>query len=155
MPTCQSGRHVPLTAQINLPMECLAFLDCDIEDISTQNVGSRSVRVAHFKAAWNSSRLPGPPHTHVRHVLLALRCRVSWPDRGRAQPDRKGQEHRFDGSSTEAGAITSSTWSQPSGYLSGSVTWDADPASTSGYPLHAKNPMEGRSPRSAASGLVG
>lgn len=40
MPTCQSGRHAPLTAQISLPTESLAFLDCDIEDIFTQNVGS-------------------------------------------------------------------------------------------------------------------
>lgn len=51
-------------------------------------------------------------------------------------------------SSSEPGAITRSTWDQPSGYSSTSITWDADPASTSGYMLHAKNLMEGRSPRS-------
>lgn len=80
MPTCQSGRHVPLTAQISLPTECLAFLDCDIEDISTQNVGSRSVRVAHFKGCLEflaASRATAP--TCAMPSLLGLRCRVSWP----------------------------------------------------------------------------
>lgn len=73
-----------------------------------------------------------------------------WPGRGRAQPDRKGHERHVHESSAEAGAITRSTWSQSSGYSSRSVTWDGEPASTSGYPLHAKRPMEGRSPRWAA-----
>lgn len=61
MPTCQSRRHAPLTAQISLSTVSLAFLDCDIEDIFTQNVGSRSDKLAHFKAAWAFGRLAGPP----------------------------------------------------------------------------------------------
>ncbi|KAG6358858.1 hypothetical protein INS49_012377 [Diaporthe citri] len=149
MPTCQSGRHAPLTAQISLPMESLAFLDCDIEDIFTQNVGSRSVSVAHLKAAWVFARLAGPTHPRV-HALLGLRCRVSGRVEAEHSPTERVMSITSADPSTEAGAITRSTWSPPPGYSSRSVTWDADPASTSGYPLHAKNPMEGRSPRWAA-----
>lgn len=77
MPTCQSRRRAPLTAQISLSPESLAFLDCDIEDIFTQNVGSRSDKLAHFKAVKAFGRLTGPPRAHMRLALLGLRSRLS------------------------------------------------------------------------------
>lgn len=155
MPTCQS-RHYCAVDSVD-SADHTAHGEPDISRLRHRGHLHPNCRVTisqggpSSRLAWVFSAATRPT-APTCHAFLGLRYRVSGRLGTKHSPKSRGMGTTYE-SSSEPGVITRSTWNQPSGYSSTSITWDADPASTSGHPLHAKSSMEGRSPRSTTTAL--